>query len=128
MTNPRSSQAPLTLHASLETGTPALAPPGGAGTQSPAVCDGTAAEGEPKRAGAGGDGAVANGAGLPGAALQKLLDAAAPFVNHDWYDAALEDDNCQLTRHSGPVTVGDWRKLRLAFAEAQAALTEGRKP
>ena len=63
--NSRSSQAPLTLHASLETGTPALAPPGGAGTQSPDDTTGLS-EGEPKRAGAGGDGAVANGAGLPG--------------------------------------------------------------
>jgi len=77
MTNPRSSQAPLTLHASLETGTPALAPPGGAGTQSPAVCGGTAAAGEPKRAGVGANGGVANGTGLP--AVQSEAAAEGPW-------------------------------------------------
>jgi len=56
-------------------------------------------------------------------ALQKLIDAAGPFAEHDWYDAELEDDNCKLTRHSGAITVGDWRKLRLAVAEARASLS-----
>jgi hypothetical protein len=58
--------------------------------------------------------------------LQKLLDAAAPFADHGWYDAELEDNNCQLVRHSGDVTVGDWRKLRLAVVEARAALSTDR--
>lgn len=51
-------------------------------------------------------------------ALQKLLKASTPFAAHDWMDAELEDDNCQLATHSGTVTVGDWRKLRLAVQEA----------
>lgn len=57
------------------------------------------------------------------AALRKLLDASVPFAAHDWMDAALEDDNCKLTQHSGAVTVGDWRALRLAVQEASAALS-----
>lgn len=47
--------------------------------------------------------------------LRKIEVAAKPFADHDWYDAELEDDNCQLSRHSGPVTVGHWKALRAAF-------------
>lgn len=60
------------------------------------------------------------------AALRKLLDAAVPFAAHDWMDADLEDDICKLTKHSGAITVGDWRALRLAVQEASAALTAGK--
>lgn len=45
----------------------------------------------------------------------RLRIAATPFAEHDWCDAALEDDNCQLTRHSGQITVGHWRALRAAL-------------
>jgi hypothetical protein len=64
------------------------------------------------------------------AVLRKLLEAAVPFAAHDWMDAELEDDNCKLTQHSGAVTVGDWRALRLAVQEASASLTTrlGEKP
>lgn len=47
--------------------------------------------------------------------VSALLAAAAPFAEHDWMDADLEDDNCKLTRHSGKITVGDWRRLRIAI-------------
>jgi hypothetical protein len=47
--------------------------------------------------------------------IEQLREAARPFAEHDWYDAELEDNNCQLTRHSGPVTVGHWRALRTAL-------------
>lgn len=47
--------------------------------------------------------------------VAALLRAAAPFADHDWYDAELEDDSCKLTRHSGPVTVGHWRELGRAI-------------
>lgn len=47
--------------------------------------------------------------------LERLRQAAAPFAAHDWMDAELEDDSCQLTRHSGPVTVGHWRALRASL-------------
>lgn len=53
--------------------------------------------------------------------LERLIEAAMPFAAHDWYDAELEDDNCKLTRHSGTITVGDWRKLRHAVAVAKDA-------
>lgn len=52
------------------------------------------------------------------AAAPDLLEAAAIFAAHDWYDADLEDDNCKLTKHSGPITVGHWRKLRAAIRAA----------
>lgn len=48
--------------------------------------------------------------------LTHVQKAAAPFAAHDWMDAELEDDSCQLTRHSGGVTVGHWRALRAALA------------
>lgn len=48
--------------------------------------------------------------------MAALIAAATPFAAHDWMDAELEDDNCKLTKHSGPVTVGDWRALRVALA------------
>lgn len=54
--------------------------------------------------------------------LEKLIEAAAPFAEHNWYDAEMEDDDCKLTRHSGGITVGHWRFLRLAIQEARAAL------
>lgn len=47
--------------------------------------------------------------------VAALLRAAIPFAAHDWMDAELEDDNCKLTKHSGPVTVGHWRALRIAI-------------
>ena len=47
--------------------------------------------------------------------IEQLRTAAKPFADHDWYDAELEDDNCQLVRHSGPVTVGHWKALRRVF-------------
>lgn len=47
--------------------------------------------------------------------VAALVAAAKPFADHDWYDAELEDDNCPLTRHSGPVTVGHWRALGKAL-------------
>jgi hypothetical protein len=47
--------------------------------------------------------------------IERLRGAAKPFAEHDWYDAELEDDNCQLVRHSGPITVGHWRALRAAL-------------
>lgn len=47
--------------------------------------------------------------------IAALVAAALPFAQHDWYDAELEDDSCKLTKHSGPVTVGDWRALRTAL-------------
>lgn len=56
-------------------------------------------------------------------ALRQVLDAASPFAAHGWYDAELEDDNTQLTRHSGPITVGDWRKLQHAIDFARALAT-----
>lgn len=52
----------------------------------------------------------------PVAAERELVDAALPFAAHDWMDAELEDDNCKLTKHSGKITVGDWRRLREAIA------------
>lgn len=47
--------------------------------------------------------------------IAALITAAMPFAQHDWMDAELEDDNCKLTQHSGAVTVGDWKALRLAI-------------
>jgi hypothetical protein len=47
--------------------------------------------------------------------LRVIEAAARPFADHDWVDAELEDDNCQLTRHSGPVTVRHWKALRAAL-------------
>ena len=47
--------------------------------------------------------------------IAALIAAALPFAAHDWMDAELEDDSCKLTRHSGQITVGDWRKLRAAL-------------
>ena len=47
--------------------------------------------------------------------LRKIEAAARPFAEHDWYDAELEDNNCQLTKHSGTVTVGHWKALRAAL-------------
>ncbi len=44
--------------------------------------------------------------------IDRLATAALPFAAHDWMDASLEDDNCQLVRHSGNITVGQWRALR----------------
>lgn len=55
------------------------------------------------------------------AQMLQLIEAAAPFSDHDWYDAELEDDNCKLTRHSGPVTVGHWRALGKAVNAARAS-------
>jgi hypothetical protein len=49
------------------------------------------------------------------AEIERLRTAALPFAQHDWMDAKLEDDNCKLTQHSGPVTVGHWRRLRAAL-------------
>lgn len=48
--------------------------------------------------------------------ISALLAAAIPFAEHDWMDAALEDDNCKLATGSGKVTVGHWRALRAAIA------------
>jgi hypothetical protein len=48
--------------------------------------------------------------------LARLREAAMPFAAHDWMDADLEDDNCKLTKGSGPITVGHWRALRAAIA------------
>lgn len=47
--------------------------------------------------------------------IERLRIAAKPFAEHDWYDAELEDNNCRLVKHSGPVTVGHWRALRTAL-------------
>lgn len=52
--------------------------------------------------------------------IAALIAAALPFAEHDWYDAELEDDNCQLVRHSGPVTVGHWKALRAALEPLSA--------
>ena len=52
--------------------------------------------------------------------VAALIRAAAPFADHDWYDAGLEDDNCKLTKHSGPVTVGHWRALGRAINDLKA--------
>lgn len=51
--------------------------------------------------------------------IAALIAAAEPFANYDWYDAELEDDNCKLTKHSGPVTVGHWRALGRALNDLQ---------
>lgn len=51
--------------------------------------------------------------------MAALIAAALPFAQHDWMDAELEDDNCKLARHSGPVTVGHWRALRAALAHME---------
>lgn len=48
--------------------------------------------------------------------LSHVEKAAVPFAQHDWMDAEQEDDNCKLTKHSGPITVGHWRALRAALA------------
>jgi hypothetical protein len=59
--------------------------------------------------------------------VAALIAAALPFARHDWMDAELEDDNCKLTKHSGPVTVGHWRALRAAVAPLMPyAPTEGK--
>jgi hypothetical protein len=55
------------------------------------------------------------------AEIIRLRAVAAPFAAHDWMDAELEDDSCKLTRHSGPVTVGHWRKLRAALVHTESA-------
>jgi hypothetical protein len=51
------------------------------------------------------------------ARVRELEEAAKPFADHGWFDAELEDDNCQLVKHSGPITVGHWRQLRAALRE-----------
>ena len=40
------------------------------------------------------------------ARLDRLLDAARPFAEHDWMDASEMDDGCKLATHSGPIKVG----------------------
>jgi len=47
--------------------------------------------------------------------IERLRAAAEPFAEWGWYDAEQEDNNCQLVRHSGPITVGHWRALRAAL-------------
>ena len=47
--------------------------------------------------------------------IERLRAAAKPFAEHDWYDAELEEDTCQLVKHSGMITVGHWRALRAAL-------------
>lgn len=59
------------------------------------------------------------------AAFDAVVQAALPFAQHDWMDAELEDDNCKLTKHSGPITVGHWRALRSALALALAKSSGG---
>jgi hypothetical protein len=55
------------------------------------------------------------------AEIGRLRAAALPFAQHDWMDADLEDDNCKLTRGSGPITVGHWRVLRRALEGKDAS-------
>lgn len=47
--------------------------------------------------------------------IAALIAASMPFAAHDWMDADLEDNSCKLTKHSGAITVGHWRALRLAI-------------
>lgn len=56
--------------------------------------------------------------------LRKIEAAARPFAEHDWYDAELEDDSCQLAKHSGMVTVGHWKALRAALCPLPSTMGE----
>jgi hypothetical protein len=58
--------------------------------------------------------------------IERLRTAAKPFADHDWYDAELEDDSCQLVKHSGNITVGDWKALRRALTGREQAAAEYR--